>query len=150
MEIGELVKLCAIAYLALILIDLAQSRRTWRFLLELLPLLALVVVDVLIASLRNGYISFGPGPSSVATILIMFGSIMLGIVARYIFFLQKQFSWLDCAKPLCISPIVLLPLMSSVQTLKSLEPIQVLSFALLAFQNGFFWQAVLERARPKN
>jgi len=76
--------------------------------------------------------------------------ILLGIAARYVFFLQGKFAWLDFAKPLCISPILLLPLVSSVQTLKSLDPIQVVSFALLAFQNGFFWQAVLQRARPKD
>ena len=150
MEIGGLLKGCAAAYLALILFDLVRSRRAKRFLLELLPLVVLIIIDVLIASAKNGYVSFGPGPSSVVTVLIMLGSILLGIVARYVFSLQGRFVWLDFAKPLCISPILLLPLMSSVQTLKSLEPVQVLSFALLAFQNGFFWQAVLDRARPKD
>jgi len=149
MEIGELIKVCAAAYLVLILIDLARSRRAKRFILELLPLVVLIIIDVLIASAKNGYISFGAGASSVVTVLIMLGSILLGIIAQYIFSLQGRFSWLDFAKPLCISPILLLPLMSSVQTLKSLEPVQVLSFALLAFQNGFFWQAVLAQARPK-
>jgi hypothetical protein len=150
MEIGDLLKVCAAAYFALVLIDLARFRRARRFLLELLPLALLLIVDVLLASARNGYVSFGPGASPVVAVFIMFGAILLGIAARYIFYLQGQFAWLDFTKPLCISPILLLPLMSSVQTLKDLEPVQVLSFALLAFQNGFFWQAVLERARPKD
>jgi hypothetical protein len=47
-----------------------------------------------------------------------------------------------------ISPILLLPLIGSIQAVKSLEAIQVASFALLAFQNGFFWQVVLQRAVP--
>jgi hypothetical protein len=64
-------------------------------------------------------------------------------------YLQKeQFSWLDLLKPVTISPIVLLPLMGSVQGVGELKEIQVVSFGLLAFQNGFFWQAVLEGARP--
>jgi len=150
MEIGSVLKVCAAAYLVVILVDLARSRRAKRFLLELVPLVLLVIIDVIMASARKGYVSFGPGASSVLAVLIMFGSILLGIVARYIFFLQGRFIWLDFAKPLCISPILLLPLMSSVQTLQRLEPVQVMSFALLAFQNGFFWQAVLERARPKD
>jgi hypothetical protein len=79
----------------------------------------------------------------------MFAAILLGVAARYIFFLQGSFSWLDFAKPLCISPILLLPLIGSIQAVKSLEVMQVVSFALLAFQNGFFWQAVLQRARVK-
>lgn len=149
MEVGQLIKVCAAAYLVVILVDLVRSRNAKRFLLELLPLVLLITIDVLLASARAGYITFGPGTSPAVTVLIMLGSILLGTVARYIFSLQGKFVWLDFAKPLCISPILLLPLMSSVQTLKSLEPVQVLSFALLAFQNGFFWQAVLERARPK-
>jgi hypothetical protein len=32
---------------------------------------------------------------------------------------------------------------------KDLPPTQIASFALLAFQNGFFWQVVPCRARPK-
>jgi hypothetical protein len=63
--------------------------------------------------------------------------------------LKGTFSWPDLLKPLCISPIVLLPLIGSVQGMKGLESMQVISFALLAFQNGFFWQVVLERASPK-
>jgi hypothetical protein len=150
MEVGQLVKVCAAAYLVVILLDLVRSRDTKRFLLEFLPLVLLTIIDVLLASAHAGYLTFGPGASPAVTILIMLGSILLGTVARYIFSLQGKFVWLDFAKPLCISPILLLPLMSSVQTLKSLEPVQVLSFALLAFQNGFFWQAVLGRARPKD
>jgi len=37
------------------------------------------------------------------------------------------------------------PLMSSVETVRELQPVQVISFALLGFQNGFFWQTLFER-----
>jgi hypothetical protein len=118
--------------------------------MEVLLLAALVIVDVLIATETTGYLAFGTGASQTMVILIMFGAILLGTAARYVFHLQARFSWLDFAKPLCISPILLLPLMGSVQGVKDLQPMQVVSFALLAFQNGFFWQVVLERAEPKS
>jgi hypothetical protein len=149
-ETGHLIKACAAAYTALALLDLARTRRAGRFAWELLPLILLVFMSVVLASAQNGYVSFGAGASPVLAVAIMFGAILLGIAARYIFYLQGQFAWLDFVKPLCISPILLLPLMSSVQTLKMLDRVQVLSFALLAFQNGFFWQAVLQRAHPQS
>ena len=150
MSTAGVLRVCAALYLVLIVVEWAQSRRHKRFLLELLPLVALLIVDVFIASEAAGYLAFGPGKSPTLVILIMFGAIVLGTVARYIFYLQSKFSWTDFAKPLCISPILLLPLVGSVQGSQNLQPMQVVSFALLAFQNGFFWQAVLERAQPKN
>jgi hypothetical protein len=149
MSIPTILKICAAAYLIVILIDWLRSRELKRFLLELLPFLGLIILDVLIASASAGYVTFGAEASSIWISLAMFGAIVLGIAARYIFYLQGKFSWLDFVKPLCISPILLLPLIGSLQSVKSLEPMQTVSFALLAFQNGFFWQAVLQRARPK-
>jgi hypothetical protein len=150
MSIVGVLRVCALFYLALIVFDWVRSRRTKRFLLELVPLVALLVVDVLIATAAKGYLAFGAGTSPTLVILITFGGILLGIAARYIFYLQAKFSWLDFTKPLCISPILLLPLIGSVQGAKDLQPMQVVSFALLAFQNGFFWQVVLQRAQPKS
>lgn len=150
MSIVVVLRVCGALYLVLILADLVSSWRYRRFLMEVLLLAALVIVDVLIATETTGYLAFGTGASQTMVILIMFGAILLGTAARYVFHLQARFSWLDFAKPLCISPILLLPLMGSVQGVKDLQPMQVVSFALLAFQNGFFWQVVLERAEPKS
>ena len=61
----------------------------------------------------------------------------------------ERVSCLDFAEPLCISPILLFPLFGSVQGAEDLQPMQVVSFALLAFQNGFFWQVVLQGGQPK-
>lgn len=150
MSITVILKMCAGLYLAAILVDLLRSRRYKRFLLELIPLIGLLILDVLITSASTGYIAFGSGSSPAVAIWIMFGAILLGVAARYIFYLQGQFSWLDFAKPLCISPILLLPLVGSIQAVKDLETMQLVSFALLAFQNGFFWQAVLARSAEKS
>ena len=149
MSISAVLLVCAGFYLLLIIVDWLRSRRHKRFLLELLPLIALLIMDMLIATAHAGYVAFGPGTSPTLVVLIMFAAILLGTAARYMFYLQRKFSWLDFAKPLCISPILLLPLMGSIQGTRDLEPMQVFSFALLAFQNGFFWQVVLERAQPK-
>lgn len=144
-----ILKGCAAAYLLVIVIEWWTTRRVKRFLLELVPLAGLVLLDVCIASYRAGYITFGPDGLSLSTIGVMFFSIALGVSARYIFYLRGSFSWLDFAKPLCISPILLIPLIGSLQSVKTLEPTQIVSFALLAFQNGFFWQSVLQRTAPK-
>ena len=146
MSITEILEICAGLYLAAIVVDLIRSRRYKHFLLELLPLIGLLVLDVLITNASTGYLAFGSGSSPTVAVLVMFGAILLGVAARYIFYLKGEFSWLDFAKPLCISPILLLPLIGSIQAVKDLEAIQVVSFALLAFQNGFFWQAVLARS----
>jgi len=149
MSTSELLKICAGLYLLVILTDSIRARSLKRFLLELLPLIGLIVIDLFITNATTGYIAFGAGASPTTVVLIMLGCILLGIAARYIFYLRGEFSWLDFVKPLCISPILLIPLVGSVQATKELQAIQVLSFALLAFQNGFFWQAVLQRSRPK-
>lgn len=149
MSIPTLLKICAVVYLAVIAVDWLRLRELKRFLFELLSLLGLIVLDLLIASATAGYVTFGADASSVWVALAMYGAIVLGVAARYIFYLREKFSWLDFVKPICISPILLLPLIGSIQSVKSLEPMQTVSFALLAFQNGFFWQAVLQRSRPK-
>src|ERR1700733_1187958 len=149
MSLPAILKLCAGLDLLLIVVDLIQSRQVKRFLLELLPLLGLILLDILVASANAGYVTFGSGSSPTLAIVVMFIAILLGTMARYVFYLKGQFSGLDFAKPLCISPILLLPLIGSLQSVKELESTQLASFALLAFQNGFFWQTILQRSRPK-
>ena len=131
-------KACAGLYLLVIIIEWWQSRNFLRFSLELLPLLGLIVIDLFLASATAGYITFGADNSSLYVVLLMFIAILLGVSARYVFYLKGKFAWLDFCKPLCLSPLLLLPLIGSLQSIKSFEPIQIVSFVLLAFQNGFF------------
>jgi hypothetical protein len=149
MPVRTIVHICVAIYVVVVAIELFRTRRWKPFVWQLLALIALLVIDALITNAVLGYVAFGAGNSPAMVIVVMFLSVLLGIAARYFFYLKSAFSWADLLKPLCISPIVLLPLMSSVQTMKSLETMQVISFALLAFQNGFFWQVVLERAQPR-
>ena len=97
----------------------------------------------------TGRIAFGEDISPVWSVVLMFIAIMIGILARYIFYLQPgQFSWLECVKPLAITPLLLLPLIGSIQAIGNLNGWQLFTFACLAFQNGFFWQVVLAKAQP--
>ena len=91
--------------------------------------------------------SFGGGTSPVLAVTLMFAGVVLGIIATYIFNMTGAFSWRDFARPLVISPLVLLPLIGSLQG-AALEPVQLVCFTILAFQNGFFWQQVLRDAKP--
>ncbi|MGA7687072.1 MAG: hypothetical protein WCC32_19180 [Terriglobales bacterium] len=149
MTTSGIIKICAGIYVLVLIADFVRFRAYKRMLLELIPLVVLLVLDVLIASKSAGYVAFGEGNSPIVVVIIMFVAILLGIAARYVFYLAGKPSWLDLAKPLCISPILLLPLIGSLEATSTLNPLQIISLALLAFQNGFFWQAVLAQAKPK-
>jgi hypothetical protein len=87
------------------------------------------------------------GASQLLALALMFFGVVLGIAATYVFNLTGAFSWRDLARPLVVSPLVLLPLIGSLQG-ANLEPVQLVCFTVLAFQNGFFWQQVLRDAKP--
>jgi hypothetical protein len=89
----------------------------------------------------------GGGASQLLALALMFVGMVLGIAATYVFNLTGTFSWRDLARPLVVSPLVLLPLIGSLQG-ANLEPVQLVCFTVLAFQNGFFWQQVLRDAKP--
>lgn len=77
----------------------------------------------------------------------MFVSIGLGIAARYIFDAESgTFDWFALLRPLVISPILLLPLIGALDN-GELQPLQLVSLAILSFQNGFFWQKILANVR---
>jgi hypothetical protein len=91
-------------------------------------------------------LAFG-GASPLWALALMFIGVIMGMAATYIFNLTSEFSWRDLARPLVVSPLVLLPLIGSLQG-ANLEPVQLVCFTVLAFQNGFFWQQVLRDAKP--
>src|SRR5262245_55767815 len=141
---GQIFALCITVYILTILIEIFFRKNWKRFFFQAFLLIGLVLLGLAINHASTGRVAFGPDTAIVKTVLIMFGATVLGIIARYIFYLQKgQFSIFDFAKPIVISPIVLLPLIASLQTTSELTGMQFVSFGLLAFQNGFFWQAIL-------
>src|SRR5260370_35459733 len=120
MSIAGILKIWAVLYFGVTLVDLLRSRRLKHFLLELLPLIGLLVIDVVMASTKAGYVTFGAGSSPTLVVLIMFACILLGIGARYIFYLEGKFSWLGFVKPLCLSAILSLPINGRADTRKDL------------------------------
>src|SRR5258708_2241252 len=68
-------------------------------------------------------IAFGSSIAPELVLGIMFVCVIFGIAATYIFNLTSRFSWLDLLRPMVISPLVLLPLVGSIQGAQ-LEPIQ--------------------------
>ena len=150
MSTSTIIEISAVVYFVAAVADLALARRWRRFLIEIAVLAVLLALDVLVTNASIGHVAFGPGNSNTFVAGLMFVGTIAGIAARYIFYLKTPFSWLGLLKPLCISPIVLLPLIGSIQNIKELDAMQTISFALLAFQNGFFWEVVLERVQPKS
>lgn len=87
------------------------------------------------------------GFSVMVAVGAMFLSIGLGIVARYVFDADSgAFDWFALLRPVVISPILLLPLIGTLDN-GELQPLQIVSLAILSFQNGFFWQKVLANVR---
>ncbi|HEX4954317.1 MAG TPA: hypothetical protein VF017_13075 [Thermoanaerobaculia bacterium] len=137
----------------LILVEAVRSRRVLRGLGQL----AILALAGLLLWLWIGFPRleggdrrhFGAGGNPWPMIILIFVCIVVGMAARYFFYLKGKASWGSLLKPLCVSPIVLLPLLGTLQDTAQLEPIQVVSFCLLAFQNGFFWKVVFERAQQK-
>jgi hypothetical protein len=131
-----------------ILLELLVFREIGRFLIELAILLSVVITLRATTGFPTTREAFG-GASPVAAIGLMLACTLLGIAARHFFYLKGKFSWRLLLKPLCISPIVLLPLIGSVQGTSNLEAVQMISFGFLSFQNGFFWEVVLEQAKKE-
>ncbi len=140
---------CAAAFFLLIVVDGVRRRSAQIFLVQLTigALTFGLSVFVLRENASSGA-AFGLNSQFWAIAAIGAGAV-LGIIARCVFDLDKKhvFEWLGMLKPLCISPIVLMPLLATVQGRESLEPFQIVMLCLLSFQNGFFWQAVLDKVR---
>jgi len=134
------------SYGLFIIVELLVSRAAKRFILQAAILLGVFILLNVITGFPATRQAFG-GVSPLASIGIMFVCILFGIAAHYLFYLKGRFFWRSFLKPLLISPIVLLPLIGSVQGASNIESIQLISFGFLAFQNGFFWKEVLERAK---
>jgi hypothetical protein len=152
MSFTALMLVCVGVYIIVIVAELVITRRLMHFFIELGLMLAIVFLAVMVVLTSHTRIAFGE-MSSLHVLGIMLVSTACGIVARYIFDLEgRKFSWLDALKPLSLTPMVLMPLIGSLQWNGNLNTMQTVSFGFLAFQNGFFWQKMLERAKsaPQN
>jgi fatty acid desaturase len=143
----DLVIIFMTLFAAASLVD-AIIHRSWRrFGVEfgILAVLFFVLVITMGFPVAQSKMAFGGGVTPIGALLVMFPCTLLGIVAHYLFFLRGKFNPLTFLKPFVISPIVFLPLIGSLQNVTEIVPVQLISFAILAFQNGFFWRAALEK-----
>jgi hypothetical protein len=80
---------------------------------------------------------------------LLFGAMVLGILARYFWELLgrgEPVAAIDAAemiRPLLVSPLVFFPVWS-----QAAGKTRTFATILIAFQNGFFWQAVFEKQAP--
>ncbi len=139
---------CMGLYGLIVIVELALTRAVKRFLIQVAAIAVLFLLLRVTTGFPTPKTAFG-GVSPVVAIGVMFLCTVLGIAARYLFYLRGPFSWGAFLKPLVISPMVLLPLIGSVQGASQVESIQLISFGVLSFQNGFFWRVVLEHARTQ-
>lgn len=146
-----LLLLFIVIYLLILVGEWVFSRSFKKILPELFPLVGFVLLLHLTIGFPSAPSrqSFGESISPLTALGLMFVSTMLGIMAHYIFSHKGKFSWKNFLKPLVVSPIVFLPLIGTVQGVSGLESLQMITFAILAFQNGFFWKEVLSNVKEK-
>ena len=91
-------------------------------------------------------------PISLVFLIGLQVSVMVGILSNQLYAAPSGTlrSWDELAKPLLVSPMLLLPLLGSLEGCGKLTTIQGSSFLLLGFQNGFFWRKVFQRIQTEN
>ncbi len=135
-----------IAYAVVIIIELVSVRNFKRLVPEGMVLVGVFLLLNRAAGFPAIRQPFG-GVTPPFSVIIVFACVLLGIVAHYLFHLERQFHWGECLRPLVISPIVVLSLFGWIERSSDFETTQLIFLALLAFQNGFFWKEVLRRAK---
>lgn len=133
-------------YAVIIVIDfIASPRATKRCAIEGTTLLGVFVLLNRTTGFPTPKGAFG-GLSQIWAIVIMLICVLCGMMAQY-FFYRRKFTWRAFLKPFCVSPIILFPLIGTIQGILEFETIQLISFGLLSFQNGFFWKELFEKVQ---
>jgi hypothetical protein len=90
--------------------------------------------------------AFGGEYSPGLALILMFIGVVAGIASNVFFNSTEKPTFISFAKPVVVAPIVMLPLIGSMQG-AALELVQLVSISFLSFQNGFFWREVLKNVR---
>ncbi len=135
-------------YGLIILADLILTRAVKRCVIEGLILAAVVGLLRLTTGFPTPKQGFG-GVSVLLAVGVMLVCTVLGMAGRYLFYQDEKFAWGSFLRPLVIAPIILLPLIGTMQGMTELEAMQLISFGMLAFQNGFFWREVFKKVRKE-
>lgn len=127
----------------------------------------LLAVGFFLVWLATGIASLVIGDAPASTLAIKLGPfqnaiygwhlacwMIIGMVANYFwdFFNEKKkaedFSMIALFLPVLIAPIVFFAIWSLVDKDKAGIVVINMAWPLIAFQNGFFWQVVLNKAKP--
>ena len=133
-------------YGIIILIELLKFKAVKKTILEFIPLFVAWGVLYQLADFPTPKKPFGD-VSPFTSISLMFISIILGMIAQNFYYQNGEFNWRSIFKAICVSPIVLLPLIGIGTS--DLEPIQIVFLCVLSFQNGFFWKVIFEDVEKK-
>lgn len=150
-EISLIILVAAVGYVAVLIVEAFTASFSKRWFAEI----TLLSAFLLVLHLTTGFPgqgrrqAFGDG-ADLAILALLMIAVLAGMAARYFFTLRGEFRWRSFLKPFFVSPIVLLPLLGTIPFGGQLEVIQIVCFAILAFQNGFFWRAVYEHAKKKS
>jgi len=128
------------------IIEVIISHAIFRALIQIVISIGILIILLLFADFPAHRVAFG-GFSPITAIIIMFPCVCLGIAANHWYSSKEKFNWAAFFKTLIIAPIILLPLIGSIQGSSDLATFQLICFGILAFQNGFFWKEALENAR---
>jgi hypothetical protein len=117
------------AYLVIIIIEFAKLRSLTLTVVQLLILAMIAGVLRVTTGFPILVILFGP--ASPVLILVVWLAVVAGTAAHYVFFEQGPFQLRASLKPIALSPMVVFPLLGTMQS-------------DLAFQSGFFLKRVLK------
>jgi hypothetical protein len=131
-------------FIAYIVVEVIRSRRWRRFLIQLAVVAAVIVILNLTTGFPQPKVHFG-GSSVLLAVAVMFGCVLAGMIANLLYYSSERFSFRTLLKPFIVAPLVMAPVIGSLESAPRIETIQLLTLALLSFQNGFFWRSVLER-----
>jgi hypothetical protein len=138
-----------VSLILLALLDYSMTRHLRRLASTVLCLAAALLLLRVSVRFPEAHRAFAGGIPLLAAVCVLFLSTAIGIAANYLFYFRGRFSWIAALKPLCVTPIVLLPVLGVLQGLTLLQPVQLVSFGFLGFQNGFFWRTILDQAKTK-
>jgi hypothetical protein len=120
--------------------------------LVLLSAVAAAVISTSLTGLPDIQSKGGGVPSRPWLLVgLMYASMVLGTLAQAFYFRAGQANWSSVSewvKPVLVSPVIFIPLISSYQTaLSHVEDFGIgeLMMLLFAFQNGFFWRAIFDK-----
>lgn len=136
---------CIFLYVIYLLYDWISTRRTKVIGLQFGGLILLFLFLRLYFGFPGHKTSFGPETSLLKNILLLI-CIMLGIISSYVFS-RERFHFLECLRPLLISPIILLPLHTLIEKEHDIDLGRMLTLCLIAYQNGFFWKTIFKDSK---